>query len=207
MAKKLSFFHGTPKIERSYEDFLKLAEEIIRQSRLLLSATEDGDMKSKLDRIIKATLKAIQGMQNKSADEVNQYMYELTEASLMLPADFSARNRLGSMSAILANLCLFVVALSIAWFTGYLFYAAFYATSAQAVVDTFLWTCAFDVIPFGLVGLFANNVSRSVNDKNGSVDELQTTIHDFCLSSVVGDLQVEPQEVEDKQERRTCVFC
>ncbi len=207
MTKKLAFFHGLAKKDRSYGDFVMLAENIIRQSRLLLAAAEDDDMKGKLNYIIETTLRVLQGVQEQDAEEISERMYQLTEASLALPADFSARNRLGSMSSILANVCLFVVALSVAWFTGYLFYAAFYATSAQAVMDTFLWTSAFDVIPFGLVGLFANNVARSVNDKNGSVDELQTTISEFCTSAIVGELHVEPQEIEELEERRDYSFC
>lgn len=176
------------------EQYLKLsalAQTIIKEAQYFQSEIEIAESQKQLASIIRNLLllmEQINKQHSEDEDKKEQIIKELQIAALSLPDKYHHRSNFSSLCYSVAKACVFLMALSVAFTIGYVFFAWYFAIlSSEIFLDYLVYSLASIGIPslsmgtfsFGLGNYFAED-SHKIVDFKEHLFELGELAVEYC---------------------------
>ncbi len=170
----------TAKLEpnQALNTMINLAEDIIKDANYLLGEIDAVASQKQLEKIIKDTLSLLEELNsNQSKDNRNYLIEELQKAALCLPNNWQKRKDFSSVCYSVAKACVFLMALSLAFTVGYVFFAWYFSfLTTTYFLDYLVYSVSSIGIPSLSMGLFSTALGKFFTKDAHKVEDLQSKI-------------------------------
>lgn len=162
----------------SFNRITTVVEEIIDNAQNLLPKIESEESQRHLTSIIQNTLLLLEELnKNESKQRQEEMIKALQIEALCLPNRLQKRSNFSSLCYSVAKACVFLMALSVSFTLGYVFFAWYFAFLTKALFMDYLVYCLASIgIPSLSMGLFSYGLGSLFKEDEHKLEDLKTQV-------------------------------